>query len=136
MFLLNLQRYNIYRNFLSLIYFRIKNKEMRIYYTKHIPLKGFSAINLFGVIFARNDFFPLSKKIIYHESIHACQIKEMLFVFFYVWYLLEWLIRLLIYKDGIKAYKNICFEREAYENDENRSYLNNRRHWTFLKYLR
>ncbi|MDD2244620.1 MAG: hypothetical protein VB024_11105 [Dysgonamonadaceae bacterium] len=108
---------------------------MLLIYTKHIPFKGFRAINLFGIVFARKEFFPLSKKVLYHESIHTCQIKEMLFVFFYVWYLLEWLIRLFIYKNGITAYRNISFEREAYENDKNKDYLNNRKSWMFLNYL-
>ena len=108
---------------------------MRIYYSKHFPFKGFRAINLFGIIFARDEFSPLTDKVLFHESIHTHQIKEMFFLFFYVWYLAEFLIKLLVYKDGIKAYRNISFEREAYENDMNWNYLNNRKYWAFFKYI-
>ena len=60
-----------------------------------IPLKGFSAINLFGIVVARKECLPLSKLILNHEAIHSKQIKELLCVGFYIWYIVEWLIRLL-----------------------------------------
>ena len=34
-------------------------------------------------------------------------------VFFYLWYVLEWFVRLFIDKNGHTAYRNISFEREA-----------------------
>nr|DAU35071.1 MAG TPA: hypothetical protein [Caudoviricetes sp.] len=33
---------------------------------------------------------------------------------FYLWYIIEYLIRLIMYRDTKLAYKNISFEREAY----------------------
>ena len=34
---------------------------------------------------------------------------------FYVWYLVEFLIRLIMYRDADKAYRMIAFEQEAYD---------------------
>lgn len=58
---------------------------MKIIYNKILPPKRFSAINLFGVIFARHGT-NISDKTIRHESIHTKQMKGLLYVFFYVWY--------------------------------------------------
>lgn len=89
-----------------------------------------------------------------HERIHERQMKELLYVFFYVWYGVEWFIRLVqywrvgytAYKDsGLKealrklnyiAYRNVAFEREAYQNEGYLSYLENRDRFNFLKYLK
>lgn len=81
---------------------------------KLIPFKGFKAINLFGVIFVRKGARMTSTDF-NHEAIHTAQMKELGYVFFYVLYLIEWLYRLC--KSG-NAYRNISFEREAYENED------------------
>ena len=92
-------------------------------YNNWIPFSGFKAINLFGVLFVRNGKI-LSEKDINHERIHTAQMKEMLYIGFYVWYLVEWTIKLFVY--GCDAYRNISFEREAYDNDDYLDYLNAR----------
>ncbi len=108
---------------------------MKVFYSNILPFKGFRAINLFGIIFARKDLPKLTKEIINHETIHTRQMLELFIVLFYVWYLTEWLIKLVIYKDSLKAYENISFEREAFANDENLHYLDGRRWFAFLRYL-
>ena len=50
-----------------------------------IPFKGFKAINLFGILFARNGS-TISDVDLTHESIHTKQMKEMLYIPFYIWY--------------------------------------------------
>lgn len=70
-----------------------------------------------------------------HERIHLRQQLEMLIVPFYVWYFVEYLFRLLQFKDSKKAYRNISFEREAYENEKDREYIKSRSFWRFLKYV-
>jgi len=72
-------------------------------------------------------------RIINHESIHIKQQEEMLIIPFYLWYIIEWAIKVPIYFSFRKAYYNISFEREAYDNDDNLSYLNNRKHYTWIK---
>ena len=46
--------------------------------------------------------------------------KELGYIPFYILYLIEWFIKLIINKlDNNKAYKSISFEREAYNNQNN-----------------
>lgn len=104
---------------------------MKIIYNNIIPFKGFKCINLFGVLFARKDAV-ISVLTLNHERIHTAQMKEMLYVGFYVWYFVEWLIRLL---GKGNAYRNISFEREAFDNDEDLTYLASRKRFAWLKYL-
>jgi hypothetical protein len=107
---------------------------MKVIYNPFIPFKGFSAINLFGLVFARRSCFPLTDKTLNHEKIHTEQMKELLYIGFYVWYAAEWIVGLALY--GRKSYSNISFEREAYANDTNRSYLSGRARYSFFKYLK
>ena len=87
---------------------------MKITISYYIPLKGFIAINLFGLIVARKDGLPLSELILHHEAMHTKQIKELLYVGFYIWYIVEWLVRLLYIRNFRKAYNAISFEKEAF----------------------
>lgn len=106
---------------------------MKIIYNKIIPFgKKFYAINLFGILFSKG---PCDCFVVNHETIHTAQIKDFLYIFFYPIYLLEWFIKLIIYRDYFTAYKNISFEREAYENEHNLNYLQNRKHFSSFRYL-
>jgi len=109
---------------------------MKVIYNKHLPPGKFTAINIFGIIFARSEYRSLSKFELNHEKIHTYQIFELLGVFFYLIYFLEWLVRLVQYGDRLEAYRNISFEREAYENDKNLNYLSQRRLFSFINYYR
>lgn len=108
---------------------------MKVIYNKYIPFKGYAAINLFGLVFARKEFKPLSRITENHERIHTAQMKELLYLFFYLWYVIEWVIRLIQYRDSKVAYLNISFEREAYRNQNNLGYLKARKKYRNLKYL-
>jgi len=70
-----------------------------------------------------------------HEKIHLRQQAEMLIVFFYIWYVFEFLLRWIQFKNRYQAYKNISFEREAYTNEKDLDYLKKRSFWGFTKYL-
>ena len=123
---------------------------MKIIRNKYIPFPGYKAINLFGVLFVKNNA-KIDDVTINHEAIHSKQFIELMILFavatvfirwwmplfsplfFYIWYIVEWLIRLL--KKG-NAYKNISFEREAYANEGDASYLNGRYWFNFLRYIR
>ena len=104
---------------------------MKVIYNNIIPFNGFKCINLFGVLFVRKGY-SISEKDNNHESIHTAQMKEMLYVFFYLLYFMEWIVRL--FGKG-NAYRNISFEREAYDNDGNPGYLNQRRKFAWMDYL-
>ena len=94
---------------------------MKIIYNNIIPFPGFKAINLFGVLFVRKGC-TMSESDINHEMIHTAQMKEMGHVMFYLWYLVEWLVKLAKLRDSNKAYRAISFEREAYGNEKNLTY--------------
>ena len=108
---------------------------MKVIYNNIIPFGSFRAINLCGVVFAKRKFGELDKVDVNHESIHTWQQLEMLVVFFYLWYVIEWLVRLCVYRDAMRAYYNISFEREAYLNQGNLDYRNRRRPWAWIGYL-
>jgi hypothetical protein len=73
------------------------------------------------------------KFIINHESIHWKQQMEMGILLFYIWYGLEWFIKLFIY--GKRAYYHLSFEIEAYYNEDNLDYLKTRKHYAWIKYI-
>ena len=105
---------------------------MKIIRNKYIPFKGFRAINLFGILFVRGNA-RISERTLRHEAIHTAQMKEMLYIFFYLWYVVEWIIRLFMKGN---AYRNISFEREAYSNEKDLRYLDNRKRFAWIKYLK
>ena len=118
---------------------------MKIIRSRIIPCKGFTAINIFGVVFVRKEILPQHNISIYdwdkmlnHELIHTAQMKELLYVPFYLLYGIEWLIRLAMYRNAKKAYRNISFEREAYDNQDNFGYIIDeyRKSYSFIKYLK
>lgn len=59
----------------------------------------------------------------------------MLIIPFYLWYGIEFLIRLMQLKDKKKAYSALAMEREAYSNETDLDYLKTFRFWAFLRYL-
>lgn len=110
---------------------RIHNNVMFIIRNKYIPFRRFNAINILGVLFARPEA-EFDERLINHERIHTRQMVEMLVVGFYLWYVIEWLIRLTMKGN---AYRNISFEREAYGNEGNLNYLKTRKFFAWTRYL-
>lgn len=104
---------------------------MKVVYNRFIPFKGFICMNLFGVLFVREEHKDrLTKEVINHEYIHNQQGQELLWIFFYLWYFIEWFIKLFKYGKG--AYRNISFEREANEYESKLEY---RQEYGWLRYL-
>ena len=85
---------------------------------KIIPFKGYIAITIWPFIFYRANMNNIDLN---HENIHGEQQKELLIIPFYLIYLVEWIF---------KGYENISFEKEAYKNQNNLSYLNSRKRWS------
>ena len=108
---------------------------MKIIYNRFIPFKGFLAINLFGVLFARKGA-KIDERTLCHEAIHSEQMKELLYICFYVIYFFEWLLRLFQHRFNLKeAYKSISFEKEAYANDKDPLYLDTREPFSWVFYF-
>lgn len=94
-----------------------------------------SAITLFPFIILRKTESQQDRVLINHEKIHLRQQRELLIVFFYLWYVTEyyyWYFRL---KDSFSAYRYISFEREAYAMENDFNYLETRKFWSFRKYI-
>jgi hypothetical protein len=107
---------------------------MKIIRNNIIPFPGYKAINLFGILFIRKNA-RIDDITLNHEAIHTAQMKELLYIFFYVLYIIDWLIGLVAYVDFKRAYRDICFEKEAYANEEDLDYLKKRKPYNFLKYM-
>ena len=98
---------------------------MKIIFNRFIPLRGYDAVNLFGVCFVRRGCTPDSL-MLNHEAIHTAQMKEMAYILFYVWYFIAWLVRLLT-PPMKTAYIDISFEQEAYNHQWDLTYLDTRK---------
>lgn len=108
---------------------------MVLVFGKIIP-KEFIGLTLWPIIFLKNKDLKMDMTLINHERIHLRQQLELLVLPFYIFYALEWMIRLLVYRgDAYKAYRMISFEQEAYEKEQQFSYLQKRKPLRFLKYL-
>lgn len=121
-----------------------------------IPFKGFLAMTVWPFLFVRKrieaQFGPVEER---HESIHAEQQKEMLVIgiiiaialafagcgwwslltlpLFFWWYVTEWFVRLVIYRNANEAYRNISFEQEAFANEKDFMYLSERKHFAWVR---
>lgn len=91
-------------------------------YNNLIPFKGFKAITLWPFIFIRGK--ECSQICINHENIHGRQQLELLIIPFYIIYIIEWIF---------KGYRNISFEKEAYNNQYNLNYLKERKHYSMWR---
>lgn len=73
--------------------------------------------------------------LLHHECIHLRQQLETGILLFYIWYLSEYLLRLVWYRSHYRAYREISFEKEAFANETSFTYLTNRPFWAFLHYI-
>jgi len=108
---------------------------MIVLVNKFLLAKGFNGVSLWPFVILKNKSLKNDIVFLNHEKIHLKQQAEMLVVFFYLWYGIEFGIRFFQYKNKFLAYRNISFEREAYANEFNLSYIKDRSFWNFLKYL-
>lgn len=128
---------------------------MIIWKQRFLPVKGYKAVFFAGILFVRKEVKMIDKDM-NHEKIHSHQFAEMSIIgliisspfavsnwwallfgilLFYVWYGVEFVIRLIKIRNRHVAYKSISFEREAYQNDDNLQYLEKRKKFAFIKYL-
>ena len=130
---------------------------MIIVKNKIIPFKGMVATTIFPFVFCRRDLTDVEKN---HEGIHLAQELEVMvcsllviaavvivshlsawwlllsLVMFYLWYFVEYVVRLIICRDSHKAYRSIAFEQEAYLNEQDLLYLpKHRKAFAWVKYI-
>lgn len=102
---------------------------------KYLLGKSFKGVSLWPFVILKNKDLKEDINFINHEKIHLRQQIELLIIPFYIWYLVEYLLRLIYYKDRFLAYKNISFEREAYSQEMKENYLHERKFWAFLQFV-
>ncbi|MGC1205252.1 MAG: hypothetical protein WA839_10245 [Flavobacteriaceae bacterium] len=107
-----------------------------VFISKYLIPKGYNGLTIYPFVFLKKAELKQDSILMNHEKIHLRQQLELLICPFYLFYFLEFLIRLIQYKSWHKAYRNISFEREAYANEFNFDFLDKRPFWSFLKYLR
>lgn len=107
--------------------------KLKIVHTKFIP-NGFKYVVVLIWLLCHRDPNAVDYQ---HENIHLQQELELLFVGFYLWYAIEWIIRVFQYKfDMHMAYHNVSFEVEAYTWEKFENYLRVRNHYKWMEYLR
>lgn len=102
---------------------------------KYLIPKGYRGLTVFPFVFIKYAFDSQNETLINHEKIHIRQQLELLVLPFFLWYIVEYAVRLLQYKNANLAYRNISFEREAYANELDLKYLKTRSFFRFLNYL-
>lgn len=110
-------------------------------------------MNLFGFLFVRSDIrLNPSERTLNHESIHTAQMKELLYIGFYIIYIIEYILKQLYVWTGKlynnlplsdvfskesqkEAYYAVSFEREAHLYDDDLEYLNKRKSYEWIKMI-
>lgn len=102
---------------------------------RHFFYKNYVGLSLWPFIILKNVQLKQDSVLINHERIHLKQQQELFIIPFYFLYISEWLLRSLLYLDSYRAYQNISFEREAYQNEKELDYLTKRKPFSFINYL-
>jgi len=105
------------------------------YWAVVVPGLPAQAMALYPFMLFKNSKLELDSRLIRHEQIHFKQQLELLIVFFYILYLLNYLINLVRFRNHDKAYFQICFEKEAYQNDHDLEYMKNRKLFSWIKMI-
>lgn len=117
-------------------YYKDLKRKVTIIPNRLIPFGDYATINLFTVLFTKNKTGLLRNKDVNHELIHTAQMKELGYIGFYLWYGIEYLIIRLFHKKQGDAYHDVSFEEEVYANEKDLSYLDKRKHYAWVKYLK
>jgi len=107
----------------------IENSKIPVWLSKIAPIR-IGAISLVFWVFARGTMSDSMKR---HETIHFRQWLELGIIGFAFLYGLFWLIGLIRFRDAKAAYRRSPFEVEAYDNEADETYLDNRRWYAWAR---
>ena len=109
-----------------------ENSRIPVLLSKLAPIE-ISAITLFCFVYSRGELSEETKR---HETIHFQQYIETLVLGFLLIYAYDYLYAALIKRKGFTrdAYLAIRFEQEAWANDNDVNYLQNRARFAWLAY--
>lgn len=100
-----------------------------------VPFLPVIGMALFPFILIKHRKNVQNKILINHELIHLRQQLELFIIPFFIIYVLNYFANLVTFRNHEKAYLLILFEKEAYLNDRNLSYLKDRKLWVWTKYF-
>ena len=97
---------------------------------KYLPA---NAMAIYPFIIFRTEQVRNSPIIVNHELIHFRQQLELLILPFYVLYLMNYMLNLMIFRHHHTAYRKILFEGEAYAKEADLQYLEQRKWFAWAK---
>ncbi|MFP4846936.1 hypothetical protein [Winogradskyella sp. PE311] len=103
--------------------------------SKYIVPRGYIGLTIFPFMFLKYKALKENMILVNHEKIHLRQQLELLIIPFFIIYSIEFLIRFIHCRKWSLAYKNISFEREAYENENDLGFLQKKSFWSFIQYF-
>lgn len=110
-----------------------ENSLVPVWLSKVAPI-NINAITLFCFVFSRGK---ISDRTRVHETIHFQQFLECGIIPFILIYYLDYLVKYIAYRgDGKRAYRSICFEREAHHYDDVENYLETRKRYCWVRLFR
>ena len=109
-----------------------ENSKLPIWLSRITPVEIW-ALSFACFVFCRGKISKTTRR---HEIIHYHQQLELLFVGQWLLYGLFFLIGLVRYRSGKKAYRENPFEREAYSNEKKYTYLEKRPLWNWVRYVK
>lgn len=95
-----------------------------------------AAMAVYPFIFIKRKAYKNDLVLVNHEKIHHRQQLELLIIPFYVIYFLNYIYNLVRFQSHHQAYMNIIFEKEAYAQEKDLYYLNNRKTFASFKRLK
>lgn len=108
---------------------------MRIINNRYIPVRGYRAINIMGFVFCRKGTI-LNSVERNHMKIHTQQMKELLYVFWYLIYAFDYLFMWIgSGRSHFLAKKCVAFEMEANFNEKDANYLRRRKRYSWIKHI-
>jgi hypothetical protein len=108
---------------------------MFIIVSKYLIPKGYRGITMFPFIILKSKFLKKDLQIVNHEKIHIRQQLELLIIPFFILYFFEFIFRYFKHNNWNEAYRNISFEKEAYQNENDFNYLKKRKLFQFVNYF-
>ena len=109
----------------------IEYSNVPVVLSKLAPI-NIGAITIGPLVFSRGEISPTTRR---HETIHWQQYIETFILGFLLLYFGFYIASLLSGKRGKDAYAEIPFEKEAYENQEDERYFENRKRYAWIKHV-
>lgn len=102
---------------------------------RHLGVDGMAPLPGICLIVKPLPAGPARDMLLRHEAIHHRQQLETLVLPFYLLYATDYLRHRLRGHGHWPAYRNVCFEREAYLHQANPAYLGQRRWYAWIRHL-